>query len=616
MTREPGMNVKGVAVALALALAVGLAGCGKKEEGVVKIGHAGPLTGSIAHLGKDNENGVRMAIDEANAAGFQIGANKVKLELLSEDDQADPKQGTIVAQKLVDAKVAGVVGHLNSGTTIPASKIYHDAGIAQISPSATNVTYTNQGFKTAFRVIANDAQQGKVLGEFAVGKLGAKNIAIIDDRSAYGQGLADEFEKAATAAGATILTREFTDTTKTDFTAILTSIKGKNPDLIFYGGMDAQAGPMMKQLKNLGLTAKYLGGDGIQSVEFLKLAADAAEGAYGSSPGVPLDQMPGGKDFEIQVQGQVQPGHPDLRAVRVRRGQRAAGGDEEGGLRRPGQVPARARQQPVPGRDREHHLRREGRHQGRRHQPVPGQGRQVGVPRDDRRARGFLAPRARPEATIAGERVIRPTRTAPSGAVLFSALPKQRLMDIFLQQVINGLVLGSVYALVALGYTMVYGILGLINFAHGEVVMVGALTSLSVIAGLMGSSLGLPAPLIVLLALAVSMSVCMLLGFTIERVAYRPLRRAPRLAPLITAIGVSILLQTLAMMYWGRHYHTFPEIIRPQRHEVLGAVITDRADRDHRGVCADHGRAAAAGALHAPGAGHARDLGESARSPG
>ncbi len=148
-------------------------------------------------------------------------------------------------------------------------------------------------------------------------------------------------------------------------------------------------------------------------------------------------------------------------------------------------------------------------------------------------------------------------------------------MDIFLQQVINGLVLGSVYALVALGYTMVYGILGLINFAHGEVVMVGALTSLSVIAALMGSSVGLPAPLIVLIALAVAMSVCMMLGFTVERVAYRPLRRAPRLAPLITAIGVSILLQTLAMMYWGRRYHTFPQIIRPERHEFLGAVITD-----------------------------------------
>jgi branched-chain amino acid transport system substrate-binding protein len=291
------MGTKSLAAVLAAVAAVTLGACGSKEEGAIKIGHAGPLTGSIAHLGKDNENGVRLALDEANAAGIEIGGKKAKFELLSEDDQADPKQGTIVAQKLVDAKVAGVIGHLNSGTTIPASKLYHDANIPQISPSATNVTYTNQGFKTAFRVMANDAQQGKVLGEFAVGKLGAKNIAIIDDRSAYGQGLADEFEKAVKAAGATVLAREFTDTTKTDFTAILTSIKGKSPDLIFYGGMDAQAGPMMKQVKNLGLTAKYLSGDGVQTAEFLKLAADAAEGAYASSPGVPLDKMPGGSAF-------------------------------------------------------------------------------------------------------------------------------------------------------------------------------------------------------------------------------------------------------------------------------------------------------------------------------
>jgi branched-chain amino acid transport system substrate-binding protein len=145
--------------------------------------------------------------------------------------------------------------------------------------------------------MANVAQQGKVLGEFATAKLGAKNIVIIDDRSAYGQGLADEFEKAATAGGATILAREFTDTTKTDFTAILTSIKGKNPELIFYGGMDAQAGPMMKQIQNLGIGAKYLAGDGVQTAEFLKLAADAAEGVYASSPGVPLDKMPQGPAF-------------------------------------------------------------------------------------------------------------------------------------------------------------------------------------------------------------------------------------------------------------------------------------------------------------------------------
>ncbi len=290
------VHLNTLAVAAAATALLALTGCGSKDE-AVKIGHAGPLTGPIAHLGKDNENGVRLALDEANAAGVTLGGKKISFAMLSEDDQADPKQGTIVAQKLADAKVAGVIGHLNSGTTIPASKIYHDANIPQISPSATNVTYTHQGFKNAFRVMANDAQQGKVLGEYAVNKLGAKSIAIIDDRSAYGQGLADEFEKAAKAAGGQIVTREFTGTDKTDFNAILTSIKGRKPDLIFYGGMDAQAGPMMKQIKNLGVDAKFLAGDGSQTTEFLKLAGDAGEGAFASSPGLPLDKMPGGKAF-------------------------------------------------------------------------------------------------------------------------------------------------------------------------------------------------------------------------------------------------------------------------------------------------------------------------------
>ena len=146
-------------------------------------------------------------------------------------------------------------------------------------------------------------------------------------------------------------------------------------------------------------------------------------------------------------------------------------------------------------------------------------------------------------------------------------------MDTFIQQIINGLVLGSIYALVALGYTMVYGILGLINFAHGEVVMSGALTALSTIKLLQGS--GLPGPVIVLMGLLVAAPVCMAIGFTIERVAYRPLRYAPRLAPLITAIGVSIVLQQLAMLFWGRNYHTFPPLLPATPRNVFGAQITD-----------------------------------------
>ncbi len=291
-----------------------VAGCGDKPQQngdgqVVKIGQASPLTGPQAHLGKDNENGARLALDEINAAGLTLGGKKVVLELESEDDAADPKTATTVAQKLVDEGVAGVIGHLNSGATIPASKIYSDNGIPQISPSATAVAYTASGFKTAFRVMTNDAQQGSVLGNFAVTKLGAKRIAIIDDRTAYGQGLADEVEKAVKAAGGEVVAREYTSDRSTDFMAILTSIKGKAPDLVFFGGMDPQAAPMIKQMKQLGIRAKFLGGDGVQTPTFIQLAGADAEGALASNPGLPLDSMPGGSAFKAKFEakyGQIQ----------------------------------------------------------------------------------------------------------------------------------------------------------------------------------------------------------------------------------------------------------------------------------------------------------------------
>ncbi len=270
-----------------LAAATLLVACGKKEEAaapaapaasptaVIKIGHVGPTSGAIAHLGKDNENGARMAIEELNAAGVMIDGKKVSLELMAEDDAGDPKQGTAVAQKLVDAKVAGVIGHLNSGTTIPASKLYSDAGIPQISPSATNPKYTRQGFKTAFRVVADDTQLGGTLGKYAVETLKGKSIAVVDDRTAYGQGVAEEFAKAVEAAGGKVVAKEFTTDKATDFNAILTTIKGKKPDVVFFGGMDAVAGPMLKQMKSLGIKAKFMGGDGICSTELVKLGGDA-----------------------------------------------------------------------------------------------------------------------------------------------------------------------------------------------------------------------------------------------------------------------------------------------------------------------------------------------------
>ncbi len=273
------------------------------QEMEVRIGHVAPLTGGQAHFGKDNERGAIMAIEDLNAKGLTIGGKKVTFKLLSEDDAADPKQGTAAAQKLVDAKVHGVVGHLNSGTTIPASKIYFDAGIPQITPSATNPKYTQQGFKTAFRLLANDNALGAAMADYATKNLKAKKVAVIDDRTAYGQGVADVFERVAKSNGAQVVTRQFTNDKSVDFSAILTAVKAAGPDVIFYGGMDTQAGPMLRQLKQLGINAKFLGGDGICTVEIAKLAGDAiGEHVACAEGGASLDKMPKGKDFKTRFE--------------------------------------------------------------------------------------------------------------------------------------------------------------------------------------------------------------------------------------------------------------------------------------------------------------------------
>jgi branched-chain amino acid transport system substrate-binding protein len=243
---------------------------------VVTIGSASPLSGPGAHQGKDIENGARMAIDDLNAQHIVIGGRKITWKLQAEDDASDPKQGTAVAQKLVDAKVAAVVGHLNSGPTVPASKIYATAGIPQISPAATTPIYTHQGFKTAFRIVANDNMVGSTLAQYTIRTLHAKKIAVIDDRTAFGQGLADEFAKnVKRIGGAAIVSRQYTSDKASDFNAILTQIRAQKPDVVFYGGMDAVAGPMLKQMKALGIAAKMVSGDGICSEKLPQLAGDA-----------------------------------------------------------------------------------------------------------------------------------------------------------------------------------------------------------------------------------------------------------------------------------------------------------------------------------------------------
>jgi branched-chain amino acid transport system substrate-binding protein len=271
------------------------AGAVESQE-VVRIGFASPLSGSQANYGKDNQNGAQLAIDELNAQGVTIGGKRVKFELMAEDDQAEPKQGPLIAQKLADAKVAGVVGHFNSGVTIPASRVYNDAGIPELSVS-TNVKYTHQGFRTAFRLMADDDKQGTALGHYAVAKLGFKRLAVIDDSTAYGQGLADAFDAAVKASGGQVVKREHTNDKAVDFNTLLTSIKGANPDAIFFGGYDAQAGPMAKQMKVLGMNMPLMGGETMNSAKFIELAGPAAEGSIASTPGAALESRPGGKAF-------------------------------------------------------------------------------------------------------------------------------------------------------------------------------------------------------------------------------------------------------------------------------------------------------------------------------
>ncbi|MDQ7990608.1 MAG: branched-chain amino acid ABC transporter substrate-binding protein [Candidatus Dactylopiibacterium sp.] len=288
------MKLKQLPLALAL---LGLTAAASADI-TVKIGAAGPLTGPVSHFGKDGENGARLAVEDANARGITIGGQKVKFELVSEDDQSDPRTATAVAQRLVDGGVKGVVGHVTSGATIPASRVYEQAGIPSITPSATSPVLTQQNFKTTFRVIANDNQQAESMADYAVKKLGVKRIAIIDDRTAYGQGLADALAAAVRKLGAQVVSREFTNDKATDFMSILTKVKGANPDAIFYGGMDAQGSPMLRQVRQLGMKSLFLSGDGLCTAQMLKLSAkELDERVYCTQAGVPMDKMAGGAKF-------------------------------------------------------------------------------------------------------------------------------------------------------------------------------------------------------------------------------------------------------------------------------------------------------------------------------
>jgi branched-chain amino acid transport system substrate-binding protein len=292
------------------ALAVGLLLLGasaQAQEQVVRIGVSGPLSGANAFAGKDNENGVRLAVEELNAQKIKAAGKTLRFELLSEDDQGDPKAGVNVAQKFADAGVKFVLGPYNSGVAIPASRVYNDAGIL-MSTVGTSPKITQARYPNVFRIVASDTQVGASMASYAAKELKIKKVGVIDDRTAFGQGIADEFARQARSSGLAVAGRQFTTDKASDFSAILTAFRAQKVDAIFYGGYAPQGAPMARQMKQLGMAGvRLLGGDTLCSPEMAKLGGDAvADNILCAQAGAMLDKQPGGAAFKARYKQRFQ----------------------------------------------------------------------------------------------------------------------------------------------------------------------------------------------------------------------------------------------------------------------------------------------------------------------
>jgi len=279
-----------------LSLVFLFSGCGKAEP-AIKIGFAAPLTGDQAAHGNDMLQGAQLALEQAQAKGPILPGFKVKLEAL--DDSHSPAQAVSVAKRLAaDSDVLAVVGHLNSSCTKPASAIYYEARLLHINPVSSNPEISHQGFDTFFRICPTDDLQGPAGARFAIQRLGAKRIFVLDDMTTYGRGLANEFMGGAKKMGAEILGHEGITQGEKDFTPVLTKIKGLNPDLIYFAGMFPEAALLLKQKLKLNIPAKFLGGDGLFEPALIELATpEAAEGMCLTTLGGDIRQMPTAQAF-------------------------------------------------------------------------------------------------------------------------------------------------------------------------------------------------------------------------------------------------------------------------------------------------------------------------------
>ncbi|MGB9621561.1 MAG: branched-chain amino acid ABC transporter substrate-binding protein [Brevinematia bacterium] len=264
-----------------------ISSCSTKEnrEITYKIAVACPLTGDIAPLGQGIKRGAILAFTEITNE-----YTNVKLELVFFDDRGNEGEAVNVAEKIAsDSKIIGVVGHLNSGCSIPASKVYNKKNLTMITPASTNPKLTLQGYRNVFRICPTDAQQGPVAAKVALSR-GYSNVYIIDDKTEYGQGLADEFEKEFSKLGGKVLGRDSINVGARNFKALLTKIKSFNPDAIFFGGVYVEGSLLTKQADEVGLKVPFIGGDGLKTDEYIKLAGDSSEGDIITFIGEPLDE--------------------------------------------------------------------------------------------------------------------------------------------------------------------------------------------------------------------------------------------------------------------------------------------------------------------------------------
>jgi branched-chain amino acid transport system substrate-binding protein len=257
-----------------IALGLGLAVSGAAQA-QIKIGVAGPVTGPNAAFGAQLKNGVEQAVEDINAAG---GVNGQKLQIVVGDDVSDPKQGVSVANKFVSEGVKMVVGHFNSGVSIPASEVYQEAGIVQVTPASTNPRFTERNMWNTFRTCGRDDQQGLVAGTYLSNNFKGKKVAIVHDKTPYGKGLADETQKAMNAKGLKEVIYEGVNTGEKDYTALVSKLKQQNVDVVYFGGLHTEAGLIIRQMRDQGLQAPMMSGDGIVSAEFTSIAGPGAEG--------------------------------------------------------------------------------------------------------------------------------------------------------------------------------------------------------------------------------------------------------------------------------------------------------------------------------------------------